>query len=394
MANRPHVAYRHSTNVRSNSGREWAVRQAFKALSFSAPRLTGRLVEKLFFTPGSYVPSAEERRWLEQAAPFQVRVHGRRIRGWRWGAGPGVLLIHGWSGRGIQLHRYIDPLVRAGRAAVAIDGPAHGESEGRSTSYFEFTDVVRALMAPDHGLRIQGIVAHSFGAAAVVNALAHRKAAVKTVLLAPALQLRKTLFDALERHGIPPRVYETTIAAYETRFGYSLERDDPHRRLGDLRSPVLVVHDRDDPVIPHVDSEALCGRFGQVTLKTTSGLGHRRIMADPDVVEAGVSHLLQDRGEARGRTFGQRGTERSSPPFGESGGKVMSHDENLLRAYRHGGADERLDTYLAHPGLRARFDEIEREEERGSPPAKAARREHRSWRLCRPFAAGRRASPS
>jgi len=298
MANQTQIAYRHSTNVRSNGGREWATHKVFKALSLVAPRLTGRLVEKFFFTPGSYVPSADERRRLEQGEPFHIQVNGRRIRGWRWGNGPGVLLVHGWSGRGIQLHRYIDPLVRAGKAAVAIDGPAHGDSEGRSTSYFEFTDVIRSLIDPDRGLRIEGIVAHSFGAAAVVNALAHQKAPLKAVLLAPALQLRKTLFDALERHGIPPRIYEKIIAAYEARFGYSLERDDPHRLLGDLRSPALVVHDLDDPVIAHGDSEALCGRFAQVTLKTTSGLGHRRIMSDPDVVEAGVSHLLLDRGDA------------------------------------------------------------------------------------------------
>ena len=298
MANRPNVTYGHSTNVRSNGGREWATRQVFKVLSFGSPRMTARLVEKLFFTPVSYVPSADERWWLAQGEPFHVRVHGRRICGWRWGAGPGVLLVHGWSGRGIQLHRYIDPLVRAGRTAVAIDGPAHGESEGRRTSYFEFTDVVRTLIAPEGGLGVRGIVAHSFGAAAVVNALAQEKAALRTVLLAPALRLRKTLIEALERHGIPPRIYEKIIADYETRFGYSLTRDDPHRRLGDLRSPVLVVHDRHDPVIAHVESEALCGGFGQLTLKITSGLGHRRIMTDAEVVEAGVSHLLQDGGEA------------------------------------------------------------------------------------------------
>jgi len=72
----------------------------------------------------------------------------------------------------------------------------------------------------------------------------------------------------------------------------------------------------------------------------------------------------------------------------------MSRDENVLRAYSQGGAEERLDIYLAHPGLRVRFDEIERGEERGSPPGKAAQGKNRSWRLCRTFAAGRRASPS
>ncbi len=68
----------------------------------------------------------------------------------------------------------------------------------------------------------------------------------------------------------------------------------------------------------------------------------------------------------------------------------MSRDENILRTYRHGGADERMETFLAYPSLRARFDEIEREEERGSPPVEAAKGKNRSWRLWWSIAAGRR----
>lgn len=364
MANRSYVAYRHSTNVRSDIGHKWAIRQFFKAMSFAAPRLTERIVEKLFFTPGKYIPSEEERKRLEQGKPFQVRVHGRKIRGWRWGTGPGVLLIHGWSGRGIQLHQYIDPLLRAGRAAVAIDGPAHGASEGRSTSYFEFTDVIRNLIAPESGLCIQGIVAHSFGAAAAVNALAHQKATLDAVLIAPALQLRKTLLVALEQHGIPPRVFEKILSGYEARFGYNLERDDPHRHLGDLRAPVLVIHDRNDPVIPHLDSERLCGRFEQVKLKTTSGLGHRKIMADPNVVHAGVSHLLEGK-VCSARPHAKAVQIRNAkPPYSEQE-ESMPRDENIIGTYRNGNAVERMDIYLEHPGLRGRFDEIDREEAAG-----------------------------
>lgn len=69
----------------------------------------------------------------------------------------------------------------------------------------------------------------------------------------------------------------------------------------------------------------------------------------------------------------------------------MSRDENILRAYRHGDAEERIDIYLAHPCLRTRFDEIERGEERGFPPGKAANGKSRSWRMWRPFTGGRRA---
>jgi pimeloyl-ACP methyl ester carboxylesterase len=301
MANRSYVAYRNGTNVPPHAVGERAMRALFTLLSVGAPGLAQRTVERLFFTPGRYAASAAERRKLEQGERFEVRVHGKSIRGWRWGDGPGVLLLHGWSGRGIQLHRYIDPLVSAGWAAIAIDGPAHGESEGRRTSYFELTDVVRTFIAPRLGLRIGGIVAHSFGAAAAVNALAHEKAAVKTVLLAPALALRETVVGTMDRYGIPPRVYEKIIAAYEDRFGYSLERDNPKRHLEDLRAPALVIHDRDDPVIPYAESEAACRSSRTAALMTTSGLGHRKIMADPAVVEAGVSHLLRDPCEALAR---------------------------------------------------------------------------------------------
>ena len=52
----------------------------------------------------------------------------------------------------------------------------------------------------------------------------------------------------------------------------------------------------------------------------------------------------------------------------------MSRDENTLNAYRDGSAQVRLDIYLAHPGLRGRFDEIEGEEERPSAWETAAKR--------------------
>ena len=72
----------------------------------------------------------------------------------------------------------------------------------------------------------------------------------------------------------------------------------------------------------------------------------------------------------------------------------MSRDETIMRVYRNGNSQERMDTYLAYPGLRVRFDEIEREEERRASPGKATNGKHRLWRLCRPFSLGRRADPA
>lgn len=72
----------------------------------------------------------------------------------------------------------------------------------------------------------------------------------------------------------------------------------------------------------------------------------------------------------------------------------MPHAEDIVRVYRNGNTEVRLDAYLAHPGLRGRFDEVEREERRKIPPGGAANGKNRWWRLRRPFAAGPRTGRS
>jgi pimeloyl-ACP methyl ester carboxylesterase len=298
MAQTTSSAARYSTNVRISRPQQWITYHFLRTLWYGMPGLTERLLETLFFAPKSYALSPEEQQCLAQGRPFAMRVHDKQIRAWQWGHGPGVLLVHGWNGRGIQFQRYIAPLVQAGYAPIALDGPAHGASQGRSTSYFEFSDTVRAFLRPEHGLNICGIVAHSFGAAAVINSLAHERFCLRVVLLAPALKLRELILHAFKQHGIPPVVYETMIARYEERFGYTLAGDNPHRLLKDLASQVLVIHDQDDPVIAHEDSLTVCQRFSHLTLHTTHGLGHRGVMTDPGVVQRVMEYL----GDARVRT--------------------------------------------------------------------------------------------
>ncbi len=64
----------------------------------------------------------------------------------------------------------------------------------------------------------------------------------------------------------------------------------------------------------------------------------------------------------------------------------MARVEEIVGAYRKAGPPERMDTYLGHPALRGRFDEIEREELRGSPSGEAGREKGRLGRPCCPLA--------
>lgn len=280
-----------STNVRAFNIKRKAVEGVITMLWHLAPAFTLQRVADLFFTPTRSNLSAEQSRIIAHGRPLQATVHGQTIRGWCWGQGPGILLAHGWNGCGIQLHGFITPLVRAGYTAIAFDALGHGRSEGRTSSYFEYTDTLRSVIDPDRGFRIQGFVGHSLGAAALINAIDKEQLNLPTVLIAPPLRLRELLHDTLGQWGIPEPVYRALIAQYESRYGYDLNRDDPLRLFGRLNAPVLMVHDRDDRIVPFRDSKAAAENNRHVRLLLTEGLGHKGVLTDPGVALAAIDHL-------------------------------------------------------------------------------------------------------
>src|SRR5689334_378119 len=166
---------------------------ALQAAFVLSEELGLRLAERLFTSPRRFRRPDRERAVLASGREFTIDValHSPRWRGqrqrvtaWRWGYGPAVLLVHGWEGRGAQLGSFVEPLVRAGLSVVAFDAPAHGDSAGRRLYLTEMADcvvdVARAV-GPLHA-----IIAHSFGAAAVL--LAHHRGTVdvaRNVMIAP-----------------------------------------------------------------------------------------------------------------------------------------------------------------------------------------------------------------
>ena len=68
-----------------------------------------------------------------------------------------------------------------------------------------------------------------------------------------------------------------------------------------LELPLLVIHDRDDREVPWVDGASIADASPRASLLSTEGLGHRRILRDPKVIEAAIAFLDRDRCEAHHR---------------------------------------------------------------------------------------------
>lgn len=269
------------------NGRVLMLRAGVRALAAVAPPLADRVAMDLFFRP-------QRRRETPEVAAlachrWQVRTRAGWLTAWDYGAGPTVLMIHGWSGAAAQWARFVGPVVQAGYNAVAIDLPAHGSSEGTRTNLEQYVEAI--LDTADRIKPIHGVLGHSLGATAVTLALARGLRAERAVLIAPASRdVPGYLHAFAQRLGFPEQRERHLVAAMRRRFG-DLERFDARRAAAGLRTPVMMFHDVGDREVPFAEGELLARVWPGARLRTLEGLGHNRPLTDAKVVRETLAFL-------------------------------------------------------------------------------------------------------
>jgi pimeloyl-ACP methyl ester carboxylesterase len=276
-----------STNVRS-AEIPWLLRAGFATAAAISPSLAAHAGERLFLRPPRRKPSRRERAALAAGEPFVVTVGRERLRAWRFGEGPTVLLVHGWGGRGGQLAPLVAPLAQAGCAAVAFDGPAHGASTGRLASGIAFAEAISVLAAR---VGARAAVGHSMGAAALGWAMAGGLALDAAVMLSPPSGVARFFRRFCDGLGLPRQVEDAIRERLRRRLGVAPEEFDLSRRTGEGSTPLLVVHDRDDAEVPWSDGEAVARAWPGAHLASTSGLGHRGVLRDASVTASIASFV-------------------------------------------------------------------------------------------------------
>lgn len=269
------------------------VRAAVGWLGRRAPGLTAAVAEAMFLTPPRFRRPPRERRWLEGAERFTLETGGRRLPAWSWGdRGPAVLLMHGWAGRGSQLGAFAGVLAAAGLRAIAFDAPGHGDAPGRRSTLMAMGEALLAVAAAAGP--IAGVVAHSAGSAATTWALRRGLAAPRLVYIAPPAELSAFARTFGRAVGLPPGLPERLQERVERRIGMRWVDFHGLDLARTQRTPLLVVHDREDGDVDLAAGAALAGAWPGADLHVTEGLGHRRVLRDPDVVREVVDYLTGD----------------------------------------------------------------------------------------------------
>ena len=75
-----------------------------------------------------------------------------------------ILLVHGWESNASRWKKLLNYLIPLGKTIIAIDGPAHGLSEGKEFNAPKFAEYINIVAQKYHP---KTIIGHSIGGAAV-----------------------------------------------------------------------------------------------------------------------------------------------------------------------------------------------------------------------------------
>lgn len=259
------------------------LRGYFGLVSRLAPGLARRHAERLFTTPPR---GARPGRLPTAARRETVASPAGDLALWQTGPAdaPAVLLIHGWGGVGNHLGAFVPPLLAHGHRVVWFDAPGHGASGSRRVGLPDLVDAIEAIDAACGPFA--AAVGHSLGGAAAALALRRGWKLQRVALLGAPTSMREHLHGFARLLGIPPAIREAMRRRIETRYAISLAEIDRLEELARLALPALVVHDGADRQVSFDHATRLAAHLPDARLIRTHGLGHFRVLRDPEVVDA------------------------------------------------------------------------------------------------------------
>ena len=259
----------------------FGIRTAFRTVGRVAPAQAAMWAEEVFCRPPRARVRPSEQEFLTTGKPFELPISTGTLAAWEWGAGPTVLLVHGWGSRAARFRVLAPLLVDAGFRVVAYDGPAHGRSPGKRTSLPEYSAAlveVASLLGALHAA-----VGHSLGGAAIAVALHRGLRLERAALIAPFGAPPEFIDRFAKLIALPRPAQERLVANLEKRLGLRFQDLHIADLARTLHTPALVIHDRNDEDIPLKEGRAIATAWPGSEFVETEGLGHHAIMRDAGV---------------------------------------------------------------------------------------------------------------
>ena len=271
------------------------MRWMYPKLEQMLPGVAHKLSYKMFFSPVRFDRPEREKSIRTKATKFSLVISGKETAFYSWGdeANPLIVLVHGWMGRATQFHSLIEALVSNSYRVIAFDGPAHGESKGRSTDLRDFSAALQNINETYGPIKMA--VGHSFGGVAVLYAIEKGLDLENAILISsPSIgdDIIKQFVSQMNGTSATGEAFKRSI---KRKFGFEFNELSASHIIKRINlNSLLLVHDYKDNDVPISHAELLKELFPAAKTIFTTGLGHTRILRDQATVEKIVKYIGEE----------------------------------------------------------------------------------------------------
>ncbi|MEZ0006290.1 pimeloyl-ACP methyl ester carboxylesterase [Flavobacterium sp. 28YEA47A] len=265
---------------------------AAKITEAISPKLAMKFAAKLFTSPIKYKLPKREIGMDQNSLQQNVFIPNldKEIVVYNYGASDKkILLVHGWSGRGTQLVKIADEMLKLGYSTVSFDAPAHGKSAGKTSNMTEF--IASILELEKKFGPFEFAIGHSLGGMSILNAIKRGLKVKKAVIIGSGDVVEDIMDDFIEKLGLNIAISKKMKASFEKKINEPMDNFSAYKAAKEVAIPVLVIHDKDDDDVPVKAAYHIQENLKHNELLITEGLGHRKILGDAKVIKKIVEFL-------------------------------------------------------------------------------------------------------
>tara|TARA_B110000902_G_scaffold188886_1_gene213825 strand:+ start:656 stop:1504 length:849 start_codon:yes stop_codon:yes gene_type:complete len=262
------------------------LKKVFNTLQKISPRLTAKIAFNFISKPKGKKIRAFEKAILEIATKDIIPFNKFNIQTYKWGNGTKkALLIHGWGGRASNFGAIIPELTKNNYTVISFDGPCHGESTKKKTSFFEMSDLVKLFLKKD---KYDLIITHSMGTVLTFTAMNSIKYKVNQMIVLTSPSKFLEFIDlAVTQFGLTNKTTRLLINKIrKTTTEYDPITLDAESIVKDIEMKnVTFIHDKFDKVIPIEKTKNVSSFIKNSKLIEIEGTGHFKMLWSKKVVK-------------------------------------------------------------------------------------------------------------
>lgn len=264
----------------------------FNILHFFFSKKAAALALKVFSIPRKGKVLDHHKDFLSTARTQKIAFEDGLLQLYHWkGVGPTVLLSHGWESNSFRWKYLIEPLQELQYNIIAIDAPAHGDSDG---TYFTAVKYSRVIATIIQLYEPQILISHSVGAMATIfQESKHQHEFIKKiVLLGSPNSLQVIMRGYQELLDFNDSVYKSLNHLLKKKFGFFIEEFNAADFARTIKAPTLLIHAPTDLIVPYEAMKQIADAMPNATTYTSQTGGHS--LYTQEVVDQ-ILHFLKDK---------------------------------------------------------------------------------------------------